>query len=147
MLIYRNNTGTKINIIRLCKGLNPMQNTLIYNPNNSFAGHRTVTVIPNSDEIKETSNSKTPELKLFWVFILMVAALPMIKSAVFNGLVLTRNMTSSVRLTLQEHKLLQDTNELESKITEAQSEAGLVRSIKEEIKAIGKNEILIRIIK
>ena len=124
-----------------------MQETLIYNPNSSFISHRPVTVIQSSGEIKETNSSKTPELKLFWVFILMVAALPMIKSAVFNGLVLTRNMTSSVRLTLQEHKLLQDTNELESKITEAQSEAGLVRSIKEEIKAIGKNEILIRIIK
>jgi hypothetical protein len=125
-----------------------MQETLIYKPNSPFANYRPVTVIHKQDaEATKPNLIHAPELSLFWVCILMIALLPMGKSAIFNGFILARNFTNTINLGLQEHRLLRDTNELSNKISEAQSQSGLVRSIKEEIKAIGKNEILIRIVK
>jgi hypothetical protein len=81
----------------------------------------------------------------FWHFVVLVALIPLIKSCVFNVIDLSSNINKNFRLSHQQGQLVKDKTDITGKIHEYHSKSGMKRTIKQEIKVIEKNEILIKL--
>ncbi len=83
----------------------------------------------------------------FWFLLACLTLIPLMNSAVHNLVNLTQNIGSTVTLNKERTRLTHDNEELVGKLQEYHSYSGMKRTIKEEIKVIEKNEILIKIVK
>ncbi len=83
----------------------------------------------------------------FWFLLACLTLLPLINSALCNIINLTQNVSSNLELFKERQMLRNDNQELINKLQEYHSYSGMKRTIKEEIKVIEKNEILIKITK
>lgn len=89
------------------------------------------------------SKSKT----IFWFILALCLFLPLTKSFIVNVFDLSQNIKKNIELRAKKAALIQDNQKLNDKIKEFRSFLGMKRTIKEEIKVIEENEILIKIIK
>lgn len=83
----------------------------------------------------------------FWFLLACICLAPLLNSTIHNLVNLTQNIGSTVSLNKERSRLTKDNQELVSKMQEYHSYSGMKRTIKEEIKVIEKNEILIKIVK
>ncbi len=83
----------------------------------------------------------------FWFLLACITLVPLLNSTIHNLVNLTQNIGSAVDLSKERAKLTKDNQELVGKMQEYHSYSGMKRTIKEEIKVIEKNEILIKIVK
>jgi hypothetical protein len=79
----------------------------------------------------------------FWFLLACVCLAPLLH----NLINLTQNIGSTVSLNKERSRLTKDNQELVGKMQEYHSYSGMKRTIKEEIKVIERNEILIKIVK
>jgi len=82
----------------------------------------------------------------FWHTIVMIALIPLINSCFINLFALSMNINKNFKLGLKENQLQKDRSEIKGKINEYHSHSGMKRTIKQEIKVIEKNEILIKLL-
>ncbi len=94
-------------------------------------------------QIQESINFKP----YFWFLLACLTLIPLVNSTIHNLVNLTQNIGSTVDLSKERTKLTKDNQELVNKLQEYHSYSGMKRTIKEEIKVIEKNEILIKIVK
>jgi len=85
--------------------------------------------------------------KVFWAAVIIIALLPVCKSGFITLISLSQNISKNMTLKKIETKLNKDTHSIKSKLTSYHSQSGMKRTIKEEIKVIEENEILIKIVK
>ena len=83
----------------------------------------------------------------FWFLVACICLAPLLNSTIHNLVNLTQNIGSTVSLGKERAKLTKDNQDLVNKLQEYHSYSGMKRTIKEEIKVIEKNEILIKIVK
>ena len=93
--------------------------------------------------IQESINFKP----YFWFLLASLTLIPLINSTIHNLVNLTQNIGSTMDLSKERTKLTKDNADLVAKMQEYHSYSGMKRTIKEEIKVIEKNEILIKIVK
>lgn len=86
-----------------------------------------------------------PQVK-FWAVIIALMVLPTIKSTIYNASHLASNIMTNAKLKREKANLAQDKIALQNKLKEYKSRKGLKRAIREEIKLVEKNEILIKIV-
>lgn len=84
--------------------------------------------------------------QIFWKVFLWVALIPLINSACINVYGLAKNIFHHVELKSEFKKLTGEKSEVLGKMKEYHSVSGMKRTIKEEIKAIEENEILVKIL-
>jgi hypothetical protein len=82
----------------------------------------------------------------FWHTIVLIALIPLINSCFINLFALSTNINKNFKLSLKENQLQKDRSEIKGKIEEYHSHSGMKRTIKQEIKVIEKNEILIKLL-
>ena len=82
----------------------------------------------------------------FWHTIVMIALIPLINSCFINLFALSTNINKNFKLCLKENQLQKDRSDIKGKIDEYHSQSGMKRTIKQEIKVIEKNEILIKLL-
>lgn len=85
--------------------------------------------------------------KIFWASLIILALLPVFKSGLVTLISLSQNFSKNIELNKIQNKLKKDTVDIKSKLNNYHSHSGMKRTIKEEIKVIEKNEILIKIVK
>lgn len=85
--------------------------------------------------------------KIFWTALIILALLPIFKSGFVTLISLSQNFSKNIELNKIQNKLKKDTIDIKSKLTSYHSQSGMKRTIKEEIKVIEQNEILIKIVK
>jgi len=85
--------------------------------------------------------------KVFWAVLIILALLPVFKSGFVALISLSQNFSKNLELHKIQTRLQGDTLDIKSKLTSYHSHSGMKRTIKEEIKVIEKNEILIKIVK
>lgn len=91
--------------------------------------------------------AKEVDLKAaFWTVLVCLIAIPLLNSSVVNIAQLCTNLGTNFQLRQERARLKKSTNKLEKKIKQVKSPSGIKKSIKEEIKLIDENEILIKII-
>ena len=76
--------------------------------------------------------------------IVILSSLTLLKSFGINSYKLSHNLTTHFNLKNLKQKLIDDKAQLKSKIKENQSFHGMKKIIKEELKALDANEILVR---
>lgn len=81
----------------------------------------------------------------FWHFVVLVALIPLINSCIVNVISLSTNINKNFRLSFEQGQLVKDRSDIKGKIHEYHSKSGMKRTIKQEIKVIEKNEILIKL--
>jgi hypothetical protein len=81
----------------------------------------------------------------FWRLLIMLAILPLLNSCIYNLIAITKNIVTNINLRQEKKKILEDKKNLNNKFKQSLSQSGLIRTIKEEIKAFESNEILIKI--
>lgn len=84
--------------------------------------------------------------QVFWKIFLWIALLPLLNSAITNVYFLSKNIFHNVELRSEYKKLNLDRDELLGKMKEYHSVSGMKRTIKEEIKALEENEVLVKIL-
>jgi hypothetical protein len=82
----------------------------------------------------------------FWHTIVLIALVPLINSCFINLFALSTNINKNFKLSLKENQLKKDRSEIKGKLEEYHSHSGMKRTIKQEIKVIEKNEILIKLL-
>lgn len=118
---------------------------------------------PSPEEKQETSNlikesvlfNRAPNFfethyhiqKVFWVVLLALALIPVLKSGFMTFFSLSQNLGKNFELRKIQNKLNTDKKDIENKFKNYHSHSGMKRTIKEEIKVIEENEILIKIVK
>ena len=113
---------------------------------------------PRNDSPEQSSNllfNRAPNFfetsyhsqKIFWAAVLIIALLPVCKSGFMTLISLSQNISKNIELNKIETKLNKDTLSIKSKLNSYHSHSGMKRTIKEEIKVIEENEILIKIVK
>lgn len=103
--------------------------------------------IPNMDRSKiniERPNYNQSKTQ-FWFILALALLLPLANSFVFGVFDLSQNIKKNIELRGKRKELLQDNKELLEKLKEFHSFLGMKRTIKEEIKVIEENEILLKI--
>jgi hypothetical protein len=85
--------------------------------------------------------------KLFWSSLILLTLIPILWSGVVCFVSLNHNIIKNVELKKIKLKLLKDHQDINEKMRNYHSHSGMKRTIKEEIKALEQNEILIRIVK
>lgn len=83
---------------------------------------------------------------IFWFILALCLFLPFTKSLIINIFDLSQNIKKNIELRAKRAALIQDNAKLENQILEFRSFLGMKRTIKEEIKVIEENEILIKIL-
>lgn len=111
------------------------QTTCIANINSNVA---------NQDQ--ELSLNRRRSKTIFWFLLAALVILPLAKSFVVNIFDLSQNIGKNIELQAKRKQLLAEDKELRGKMSEFHSFLGMKRTIKEEIKAIEANEILIKIV-
>lgn len=81
----------------------------------------------------------------FWYWLVVIAMLPVCKSCFSNLYHLSTNIATNIQLSSKLGKLNTEKDEVNSKINRYHSYSGMKRTIKEEIKVLESNEILIKI--
>jgi len=123
----------------------------VYNPIQEY-GYYAQPIAQNQEEENEMSWELMHELatnrlkKGFWYLIALLIFLPLLKSGIFNSMQLIKNIGEFTQLTTVKSKLIQDKQNINGKLKDFASSAGKKRTIKEEIKVIEENEILIKIV-
>ena len=82
----------------------------------------------------------------FWHIVVLVALITLINSCFINLFALSTNINKNFKLIIKENQLKKDRSEIKGKIEEYHSHSGMKRTIKQEIKVIEKNEILIKLL-
>ncbi|MBT6843043.1 MAG: hypothetical protein HOA17_04495 [Candidatus Melainabacteria bacterium] len=98
---------------------------------------------PNKSNQASLSHNRSKTM--FWFILAILLLLPFSKSFVVNLMDLSHNIKKNIELRSKRQELLQDNQKLNNKIKEFHSFLGMKRTIKEEIKVIEANEILIKI--
>ncbi|MCE2929409.1 MAG: hypothetical protein LW817_07250 [Candidatus Caenarcaniphilales bacterium] len=83
----------------------------------------------------------------FWYLLILFLLLPVCKSGLVNFFGLGQNIKQNIQLNQIKSNLNKDKIEFQNKLNEYHSSAGLKRTLKEEIKVLEQNEILIKIAK
>ncbi|MDD9899056.1 MAG: hypothetical protein OXU45_08685 [Candidatus Melainabacteria bacterium] len=97
----------------------------------------------NQDQ--ELSLNRRRSKTIFWFLLAAIVIVPLAKSCVVNIFDLSQNIGKNIELQAKRKQLLTDQEELKAKMREFHSFLGMKRTIKEEIKVIEANEILIKI--
>lgn len=84
---------------------------------------------------------------IFWFVLASLIFAPLVKSTAINVIGITSNIKNHFDLSQNRGKLVQEKEDLAAKLSEYHSYSGMKRTIKEEIKVIEKNEILIKLTK
>ncbi|MDA0771462.1 MAG: hypothetical protein O3C63_00810 [Cyanobacteria bacterium] len=97
------------------------------------------------NKTNQASLSHNQSKTLFWFILAILLLLPFSKSFFVNFFDLSQNIKKNIELRVKRKELIQDNQNLNNKIKEFHSFLGMKRTIKEEIKVIEENEILLKI--
>jgi hypothetical protein len=109
----------------------------------------------NQDKKEELLYNKAPNIfevnyhiqKLFWSSLILLTLIPILWSGLACFVSLNQNILKNIELKKIKQKLVKDHQDINEKIRNYRSYSGMKRTIKEEIKALEENEILIKIVK
>ena len=100
-----------------------------------------------SEKFSKLYPQNTIELnQVFWKIFLYIALIPLVNSAIFNVVSLSKNVFQLIELKSEYRKLSAEKEEVLTKMKAYHSPSGMKRTIKEELKAIEQNEILVKIL-
>ena len=121
-----------------------------WNCNTAETNNTAQEIIQEFSQTKTKFNFQAQEICLkskFWYIVFILLFIPIVKSGIINFSSLVTNFGQHGKLKSIKTGLENDKKNIQAKIRNYHSHSGMKRTIKEEIKVIEKNEILIRLAK